>query len=167
MTTPRTSTKHGRNELVADYIKVSDVKAANTHGGTFTSGAWRTRDINTEDSDDGGHCSISANQITLAAGTYTCRISANAYFIDSHKAKLYNISDSADVLIGTSEYTERGVTATQSRSIISGKFVLTASKVLEVQHYCATTQTTVGFGVACNFGVSEIYTVAEFWKVAY
>ena len=57
-----------------DYVKVSDVKAYNAYGGTFTQGAWRTRDINTEDSDASSICSINSNQITLAAGTYICSI---------------------------------------------------------------------------------------------
>ncbi|GAI65585.1 unnamed protein product, partial [marine sediment metagenome] len=35
--------------FAADYVKVSDVKAYNVAGGTFTSGAWRIRVINTED----------------------------------------------------------------------------------------------------------------------
>jgi hypothetical protein len=87
-----------------DYICVWEQQTANTAGGTFTSGAWRTRNITTEHSDTGGHCSVASNQITLAAGTYTCLISAPAFLCDRHKARLYNITDGADVLIGTSEY---------------------------------------------------------------
>ena len=56
--------------LAHDYVKVSDVKAYDVAGGTFTQDAWRTRDINTEDSDPSNICSIGSNQITLEAGTY-------------------------------------------------------------------------------------------------
>jgi hypothetical protein len=149
-----------------DYILVREEQSANTHGGTFTSGAWRTRVINTEVSDAGGHCSIGSNQITLAAGTYECRISAPALAVESHKARLYNISDSADELIGQSQYTS-SLTNAQNESVIVGRFTITASKIFEVQHRCQTTKATVGFGVAANLDSKiEIYTIAEFRKVA-
>jgi len=41
-----------------DYILIRDVKASGAHGGTFTSGAWRTRDLTEETSDDGGHAGL-------------------------------------------------------------------------------------------------------------
>lgn len=146
-----------------DYICVVDEKAANTDGGTFTLGAWRTRDINTEYADAGGHASIATNQITLAAGTYRCYISAPAYLTSQHKAKLYNITDAADEIIGTSEHANA---ATQSRSVIAGSFTIASSKAFEVQHYCAVTVATNGFGVKSNFSVVEVYTIAQFWKEA-
>lgn len=149
---------------VNDYIKVSDTKAANTAGGTFTAGAWQTRVVNTEDSDTGGHCAVGSNQITLAAGTYICYITAPAMSVNRHKAILYNVTDAANVLIGTSEFAY-SADVTTTRSIISGKFVLAASKALEVRHYCEATRTGYGFGNEANFGVSEVYTLAEFWKV--
>ena len=60
------------------YIKLSDVKSAGTAGGTFTSGSWQTRTLNTEDSDTGGNCSLSSNQFTLDAGTYEINARASA-----------------------------------------------------------------------------------------
>ncbi|MBE3142977.1 MAG: hypothetical protein IMZ61_03525 [Planctomycetes bacterium] len=146
-----------------DYICIQDQKAQNTGGGTFTSGAWRTRDLNTEVSDDGGHASVASNQITLAAGTYICHIRCPAYIADRVQARLWNITDSALVLLGASVYS--ATVYTQNDSIIVGKFTLAAPKVLEVQHICTTTSATLGFGVASNFG-TEIYTQVEFWKVA-
>ena len=49
------------------YLK--DVKAANTAGGTFTSGAFQTRTLNTVEG-DASIVSLAANQFTLQAGTY-------------------------------------------------------------------------------------------------
>ena len=149
----------------SDYIKVSDVKANNTAGGAFNNGAWRTRDINTEDSDTGGHCAIAANQITLQAGTYIACISAPGYVVNSHKARLQNITDGATTLLGTSEETAT-TNVGQTRSLVTGRFTIAAAKTFEVQHRCETTRAGDGFGDECNFGVDEVYTVAEFWKVA-
>ena len=147
-----------------DYILIRDVKAAGVNGGTFTNGAWRTRDLTEKTSDAEGYASLSANRITLAAGTYEFRISCPAYSVNGHQARLYNITDGGVVANGTSENT---ASAIQTRSFICGKFTYSSSKVFEIQHYCTSTKTSNGFGIYCNNGgVEEIYTIAEFWKVA-
>jgi len=145
------------------YIKVSDVKAQNTDGGTFTSGAWQTRDINTEDMDTGNHCSIASNQITLAPGTYECCIKCPAYEVDGHQARLQNITDAVTTLIGTSG-TSSPVGASVTFSTIMGRFTITTQKTFEIQHQCNTTKSNRGFGFPNNW-TSEVYTIAEFKKV--
>lgn len=147
-----------------DYVEIREELAAGTDAGTFTAGAWQTRVLNTEASDAGGLAALSSNQITLAAGTYECDISCPAGVCAAHQAKLYNVTDAADVLIGTSEYTDTGNT-TYTRSRITGRFTIAASKALEVRHRCGTTKATDGLGRAANFGVDEVYAVARFWKV--
>lgn len=147
------------------YILIQDQKSVGTSGGTFTSGAYRTRTLNTEVADAGGHASISSNQITLAAGTYRFNISCPAYAVGRHQAILYNISDSSVVAVGTSEYAPVTVSETTSRSIISGRVTIASTKVFEVQHKGTTTSATYGFGVECSF-TTEVYTSAEFWKEA-
>lgn len=147
------------------YVKVSDVKASGTNGGTFTSGAMQTRTINTEDSDLFGICSIAANQITLVPGSYECEIKSPAYGVDQNKAILYNITSAATQLIGTSEFTSPSSNI-QVSSFVMGAFTITVSTVFEIRHQCVATVTNNGFGVASSFGISEVYTVAEFWKVA-
>lgn len=151
--------------LYSDYIHIRDEKADNTDGGTFTLGAWRTRDLNTELDDTGEDAALAANQITLEAGTYRCLISCPAYRVDAHKARLYNITDGATILGGTSERAAAAITAT-NKSIIVGRFTIAAQKVLEVQHYCIASMTTSGFGWAANVGVNEVYTEVELWKEA-
>lgn len=160
------STGHGHTGAAGDgkkvtdaYVCVRDKKAQNTHGGTFTLGAWRTRDITEEQADPRNICSIAANQITLSAGTYRCLISAPAYNVDSHQARLYDITGAAVLLIGTAERE----TVDTSRSVIVGRFTLAAESVLEIQHQSSGTQASSGFGYCCNFA-DEIYTTAEFWR---
>ena len=150
--------------LYPDYILIQDQKSQNTAGGTFTAGAWRTRDLNTEVSDAGGHASISSNQITLAAGTYDFLIFCPAYKVNIHQAILYNISDSAVIKTGTS-MASGAAEFNVTHSIIAGRVVLAATKILEIQHWCTTTGTTTGFGPACNL-TTEVFTSAEFRKVA-
>lgn len=149
--------------LYSDYILIRDEKTQGTDGGTFTSGAWQTRDLNTEVEDTGGDASVASNQITLEAGTYRCLISCPAFSVECHQARLYNITDSAVLVLGTSEETSSG--SIQTRSFIAGRFTLAAQKVLEVQHQCESTDAGDGFGRAGNW-TTEIYTVVELWKEA-
>ncbi len=149
--------------IANDYICLQDQKAQNTNGGTFTLGAWRTRDLNTEVADDGGHCSLVANQFTLATGTYRIHASAPGFYVTSHQAILYNITDASVTLVGTSEVSYQG-DSTQTRSHICGQFTIAAPKVFEIQHRCDATYATYGFGHAANF-TTEVYTIVELWKV--
>lgn len=147
------------------YIMLQDQQTANTAGGTFTSGAWRTRVLNTEVTDTNSDCSLASNQITLTAGTYECRLTAPAYNCDRHKTRLQNVTDSTTVLLGTSDYAPSGVGA-ETRSVVSGRFTIAASKALEFQHQCQTTSSSLGLGVATNFAATEVYATAEFWRVS-
>lgn len=147
-----------------DYILIQDQKATNTDGGDFNAGAWRTRDLNTEVSDAGGHASVASNQITLAAGTYRCRISAPAYQVGRHQTRLRDITNTATLLMGSCGYSVASG-GNQTHSFIAGRFTLAGTTILEVQHQGENTQaSSVGFGVASHFGDYELFTSAEFEK---
>ncbi len=146
-----------------DLIVLRDDKTQNTGGGTFTSGAWRTRDLNTEAVDVGGHCSLSSNQFTLAAGTYEIWASAPAFNVYRHQTRLQNVTDGATTLLGTSEVA--GATdTTATRSLVVGRFTIASAKAFEVQHQCQQTFGTQGFGIEANF-TTETYTVVVLRKV--
>lgn len=144
------------------YLK--DVKSSGTAGGTFTSGAWQTRVLNTKSGDNLG--SLSGNQFTLSSGTYKIKILAPAFVVGNHKVKL--VGDPAgtpfDALIGSSAYNTTG-SAVLTNSIIEDTIVLTSATTYEVQHRCNTTRATDGLGIASSFGVNEIYTQVEIAKI--
>ena len=146
-------------------LHVRDEKSAGTNGGTFTSGSFQTRDLNTSVTNEISGASLSSNQITLPSGTYF--ITASAPFHDSgrSKAKLRNVSDSSDTIIGTTDF---GSSADdqQGTNFITGRFTISSSKTFEIQQRCESSKTTTGFGVASNFSVVEVYTDVQIWKVA-
>jgi hypothetical protein len=142
---------------------LSDVKAANTSGGTFTSGAWQTRTLNTTGGDT-SFLTLSSNQFILQPGTYNIHSSAPAYLTGRHISKLRNITDSSDALTGSSSYSN-GDTSNMI-TIIDGQITITVPKTYEIQHSAQTTSSTNGFGVAANLGVSETYTQVRIEKVA-
>jgi len=143
-----------------EYVLIVDEKSSGTAGGTFTSGAWRTRDLNTEKSDTGSVASVASNQITLAAGTYRAYIRCPIFNCGRNLTRLQNITDTATTLTGSSEL---GGSASSSESTITGRFTIAATKTFEVQHQCDTTSTTYGFGVNSSLG-TETYTRALFVK---
>lgn len=148
-----------------DYILIRDVKTSGTDGGTATSGSYQTRDLNEETYDSGGHASLSSNQVTLAAGTYTFKASAPALRVAEHKIRLYNITASAVVELGTTEK-NLGAENITTRSFVSGEFTILSSATFELQHRVGTTKSGDGFGLAVGFGDSEIYSILEFYKTA-
>jgi hypothetical protein len=150
--------------VAVPYVNIQDQKAQNTQGGTFTSGADRTRDLNTIVSDTAGIATLASNQVTLPAGTYRCYITAPAAAVDRHQAWLYNTTDAATVFRGSSEVGSTSIVSSQ-RSTITGRFTISAPKTFEVRHRCQTTLSGKGFGYEANFG-TEVYTIVELWKEA-
>jgi len=150
--------------LYASVAIICDQKSAGTMGGTFTSGAWRTRDLNTEISDADGIVSISSNQFTLAAGTYTIEWFAISHDVDSNVSKLRNTSDSSDVGFGFSHFSEP---AYDGYEVAYGTAVTTiaSAKTFEIQHYAQTTKSLRGFGKSTGIsGVVEKYTIVKILK---
>lgn len=129
---------------------VYDEKATGVDGGGFTSGAWQTRTLNTT-SGDCGFVTLATDQITLASGKYEVEWSAPAFRVDSHKAKLYDITGAADLSFGSSE-SSGNTDTTQTKS--EGEYVLdvTSPNVFEIRHYGQTTFGTSGFGLGSNSG---------------
>lgn len=151
------------------YICIQDQKANATPGGTFTSGAWRTRTLNTVVADSFSLAVLDRvlNRITLPAGTWRTTISAPGYFCGRHAIRLQNITAGLTTLNGTGEFANAISIAT--RSVISGTFGIRQSTVFEVQHQCSLTSNTNGLGVEAGtvFTVGgEVYTIAEFWLEA-
>jgi hypothetical protein len=143
------------------YGRMREEQAQGTDAGTFTSGSWQTRALNAAaaGADCGGSASLSANQITLAAGTYQVRASAPAYAVGAHQTRWQNVTDGETTLEGTAEYAG----AEQTRSVVAGRFTIGAATVFELQHRCATTQSGDGLGKNANF-TTEVYAEVELWR---
>lgn len=146
---------------------LEDRQPSGTAGGTFTSGAWRTRVLASIVNNIPG-ASVAANVITLPSGTYLVEGSAPAFQVDRHATRLQNTSDASTAINGTSEFSA-AVTSSITRSIINGVVSSTLAKTFELQHRCQTTKALHGMGVEAGtaFTVdSEVYATLKIWKVA-
>jgi hypothetical protein len=129
------------------YALFQDVKAISTAGGTFTSGAWRTRDLQTTQINNITSASLASNQITLPAGTYFISGNAPAYAVYRHYTRFQNITDSTTTIVGTIEFTSTG-NQVVTRSWIIGQFTIASSKVFEFQHRASDTKAGDGLGTS-------------------
>jgi len=154
------------SKTFTSYAIIWDQKAHDANGGTFTSGAFRTRDLNTEVQDPDGIVSISSNQFTLGAGDYLIEASAPAYRVARHITRLQNITDGTTITWGTAEYADASNNVA-NRSFLYERVSLTGSKTFELQHRADTTLATQGFGVSSSFtGTQSIYAVVKIYKEA-
>ena len=146
------------------YAVICDRKAANTQGGTFTQGAWRTRDLNHEIFDPDGIVSISSNQFTLQAGTYLIKWRAPYFRCNDNSTQLYNITDSSVTADG---FPGNGNTNDGDSTYVFGiaRITITGAKAFEIQHQCTTTKADNGFGLsAYNMGSYSFFTMVEIWR---
>ena len=147
--------------LNASYARLADVKGNTTQGGSFTSGAWRTRDITTEETDPDGIVSISSNQFTLQAGTYHIYASCCAVGVDNHNCRIYNTTDSSTSLTGLANKNQEENVSDYAH--VRGQFTIAAAKTFELQHRCQTTVTTHGFGAYASWN-NNVYSTIEIYK---
>lgn len=151
----------------ASVLVLQDQKSSGTAGGTFTAGAWHTRDLNTEVLDEIGS-TLSSNQFTLPAGTYEIYSEHATAFVLCHQAKLYNVTDASDTIMGTmtsSSAASGSPQATGTNATVVGKFTIAGTKTFEIRHRCESTRSGDGFGNAGSFG-TEIYSTVMIRKVA-
>lgn len=146
-------------------LTFQEQQTSGTDGGNFTSGAWRTRDLNTVVFNNIPSASLSSSQITLPAGTYEVISHCVGNSVNRHTSGLYNITDSAFTLYGSVENTN-ATTGMASSSIISGAFTISGTKVFELQHRCSDTKNTDGLGKSCNFGIPEVYSGITIKKIS-
>ena len=150
--------------LFTSYAVINHSVAYNQSAGTFSSGSWVTRELNTEVFDPDNIVSISSNQFTLQAGTYYIRAQSPAYRVDQHVIRLYNVTDSSVDGVGMAVMTSSSF-ASQTVSTLVARITISGAKAFEIQHQCQTSHSTHGLGL--NHGISganSIYTIVEIYK---
>ena len=144
------------------HLHVRDVKASGISGGASQAAGTDARTLNTIVRNTIAGASLSSDQITLPAGTYTIDAAAPAYKCTGSQAWLYSVTDATDVLLGTSARSDGGNNVT-TYSHIRGSFTLPAQKSLTIRQYTQG-ENSSGLGVAVNSGKGEVYTDVNIWR---
>jgi hypothetical protein len=142
-----------------ELLHVRHEESSGTGGGTSAAGAWQTRKLNTTILNTISGASLSANQISLPAGTYDIWASVPGHQCEGHRAALYNVTDADTTISGTSARS-RATSSTDgsSTSTIFGQFTIASTKTFEIRHYTNTSTATTGLGVTVATGANEVHT---------
>lgn len=151
------------------YVRVSDTKTSGTTGTTYTSGAFRTVTLNTEEQDVEGLCTVGSNVIqSLSAGNYAARIVGRRPSINGGQGsvRLRNTSDSATLLKWPSFSMQSDAGGVNSSTeltplIFEGRFSIASAKNISLEIFLSSS----GAQYATNDGESEVYWVVELVKL--
>jgi hypothetical protein len=124
---------------------LEDRKIVNADGGTFTGGAYRTRDLNYIAFNPKKLVTLANNQFTLPTGRWKAKWSCAMYSCGRTQTALFNITDSVYVISGMTSYAG----AADSGSVAHGEAVfdvVAGPKIYELRHYADTGGATNGFG---------------------
>lgn len=152
-----------KTKYVVPYIYVREEQASGTTGGSLASGGFVQRILNTKVVDSHSLATLSANRLNIPVGRYRFAFSAPAFGVNAHKSKLLDFTNSISY-IGSSEYCAASVAET-TRSVGEGEFTITAAADFEIDTVVGTTN-AIGGGGALGFGVAEVYSELQLWKVA-
>ena len=152
------------DHIFSSHAIIVDEKTSGTQSGTFTSGSFQQRDLNTKLSDPDSIVTLSSNDFTLQAGSYVVHASAPAYKVNHHQCLLRNHTDSTNIQLGSAVYGGTGESV-QSISFVSARFTLSGAKALRITHKCSDTRSTNGYGINTGFSNST-FTIVEIFKEA-
>jgi hypothetical protein len=147
------------------YVHARHTAAANVAGGTFTSGAWQIRTLNSLVASTVSGVSLGSNRLSgVPAGTYDVLGWAIGHNCGVHRLRLRNITGGSDLLLGAvvgGGSTNMGVGAP-----IAGRITLSTTSALELWHRCQTTSASTGWGNPSNWdSLTEVYADLLLTKV--
>jgi hypothetical protein len=155
----------GVPQVLPRIATLAHIVADGSDGGTFTSGAWQTRPLNTLVDTSGIGVSLVANEFTIPAGEYYVEFAAIGFAVDQHQLRLRNITDSTTSIFGLKFNSSSGGSGCGA-SEGKGYITLTSSKVFQLQHRCGTTKATNGFGSGTSpFGENCAFANIKITKV--
>lgn len=148
-----------------NFLHIQDEKSSGSNGGGVTSGAFRKRVLNTVKTNEISGASVSSDVVSLPAGTYFADWSAPAFFVDQHYTRLQDTSNTVTLVLGSAEFSDNvGGGHTVSRSMGSGRFTLTGTTNIELQHRVGVSQASNGFGVASGVQ-TNVYSILKIWRI--
>lgn len=148
---------------------------------SITAETWTQRGLNQTKTNNLASASLSSNRISLPAGTYYIdasvpvavenQDSASGSFI--HKTKLYNVTGTADLIVGTvdiatgnSDSDGIGIASFTLRSRIKGVFTLASTSSVEIRSWVSDTCSSYGAELNTEGLVVSVSTEAVIWRIA-
>lgn len=155
----------GDSAAAGAYAKFSDRKATNTNGGNAVTGL-QDRALNAVDTNEITGAVLSANIVTLPAGTYEFSARAPSLGGGGVRIQLVNSTDNTIIAYGSSQNLGNSSPVTVDLTV-SGKFSITSPKGVKLQQYVSSPASVGGLGLPTNqSGVLELYSELLIRKTA-
>ena len=131
---------------------LTDERGTGEDGGTFTSGSWQRRDLNTiHGSNVNNWVMLSNNKFSLIEGHYFVSANARSYNSGNNQLRVFDVTNDAPLFYGEN--------STNNIAILKHHLTVASGwQTFQLEHRCSVTQADTGFGVANSFGGPEIYT---------
>lgn len=168
------NTRQGSHALMKTYFDtlyaptvfwVRDEKSSGTAAQSLSAATWNKRTLASKLNTISG-ASIASSVVTLPAGTYeaTAFAATSNNTTDSirHKIRLYDTTNAAELVVGSSAHLSTGTTSSTQSTIPMSRFTLAGSTNIELQHYVSAADPG---GAAVSSGSVEVYAEAYFKKV--
>lgn len=147
-------------QALDNLLHIQDQKPSGTAAQSITSGAWRTRDLNTVLTNRISGASLSSNAITLPAGTYFVSAITEMYRGGETSIRLYQTSGTpTQILLGPNSYMGPSPDGASNPSL-AGEFVLASQQTIEFQ---IRVNSTFNGGTAHSW-TTEVYSNICIWK---
>jgi len=141
-----------------------DVKSA-VAGGTFNSGAWQVRDMNTAVSFGNSFGKVDSNQLHLIDGIYSVHAVATAKDVNTHAVRIEAVA-AAVVIMQGANVASNATGGSMASAEVKGEAIVTDKLILELQHRSTASRALDGFGEYVSaFGTSPIFSEIEFIKI--
>jgi len=139
---------------------VRDIKASGVDGGTFPTGTWRIRDLNTLEGDVSFISINGTTTFTLDSGVYDISVTAPALGVTEHQCRLFNVTNAAVESVGTNAFSN----GSSNNSVINTVISISATNTFRIEHRSEATQAGNGFGEDATWG-SNVYTQVRIQKL--
>jgi len=168
--------------LTTDNWTMNDlihVKYESNTAESIAAETWTQRSLTPVKTNNLASVSLASNRISLPAGTYYVDASVPFVTVEQdagttvvYKAKLYNVTGSADLVIGTAETSDSGEDLTIAtlvlptvRSRIKGVFTLGSTSNVELRGWCSESTNSVHTGATEGSAV-HVQSEITIWRIA-
>ena len=142
-------------------LRMMHITTGATGGGAATTGSWQNTNLNTEITNTiyGASFNSGTGEFTLPAGTYFITGYQCFFRTGRSQIKLYNTSDTVTVAncVGASSFSNTSASYTDAKSIIEGRFTITAVKNFKIQYQVGSNVGANDLGVESNFAENNIF----------
>lgn len=144
---------------------LTEETAETVNGGTFTSGAWRTRQLAVKSDINGLITQVSSGRFRLKPGYFYFEGFAMAYSVDYHQTRLFDITNNLVIEPYGLITAARTATLESGLSLVRAVYRIQAETDIEMQHRCSTTQANTGFGQASPFPNANLFAALSVFVI--